>query len=180
MPRPSRRKTTGRLVISGDGPQQTLHLRPGPPSPSRTYLTAHEVLHANPRWTARDREVIKSFLEGSPQLLTYTPNVWDRSAVDAIVRMVPDQLASVYRTGSSPTMIGLDARGRKIFEIRPGSIRLGRDAGREVLKLSTAPGRGARTPRRPATPRSQINKDPVSCPVHHIQLPATGQCDLCS
>lgn len=151
---PARRRVTGPRVRR-HRLAETVQLRPGPPSPMRTYLTAREVLDHNPRWTDLDKVRLTAFLED-----------WG------------EELTSIYHTSSSRILVGLDQEGRKLFEIHPGLVRLAN--GDRVLQLSRAPWRTPRKPRRPVTPRSQIKAPPAFCAVHHEQLPASGRCDRCA
>lgn len=85
---------------------------------------------------------------------------------------IPERLDHMYRTASNKEVRGLDGQGRMLFAIRPGAIDLGLDIDKTILHFTTV---GWWGPRR-STPEEQ---DAAVCPVHFVQLPRSGVCDMC-
>ncbi|MFK5645128.1 hypothetical protein ACI3ET_01250 [Ornithinimicrobium sp. LYQ121] len=143
-------------------------------SSPRTILSRFDVLEWNPRWQESDRGQLKAFLEGQGKTLTYKPNLAHlRPRLDAVIATIPDQLDTIYRTRSNGSVKGLDANRKRLFDIRPGAIDLGMGIDRTILEFTTTHWVRGRTPHRP------VEVPTTACPVHNMQLPATGVCDQC-
>ncbi|AXG14961.1 hypothetical protein [Intrasporangium calvum] len=140
-----------------------------------TRITVHrdQALAFNPRWDESDRKQLAAFLDGDGSVLSYKDEVEHRrEEIDAVVATLPGLLDHMYRTASSGDVKGVDAKGRKLFAIRPGAIDLWMGVDACILHFTTVGWWGPRA-------RSSDPSEVPTCPIHHVQLPKTGVCDLC-
>ena len=140
---------------------------------TRIRVSRDQVLQFNSLWDASDRRQLAAFLDGDGSSLTYKDEIEPRRPeIDRVVASIPERLDHMYRTASNKEVRGLDAQGRLVFAIRPGAIDLGPDIDKTIVHFTTV---GWWGPRRSAADEEDV----AVCPVHFVQLPRSGVCDMC-
>lgn len=140
---------------------------------TRFSVDRQQALAFNSRWDESDRKQLGAFLDGNGSALPYKDNIEPRRVeVDAAVAAIPERLDHMYRTATSGEIKGIDAKGKKLFAIRPGALDLWMGVDTTILHFSTVGWWGPRA-------HTAETVDAPTCPVHHVELPKTGICDSC-